>query len=458
MQPVLTPEQMRHVDANSGVSFDVLVERAGHAVAHAARLLMGGTYGRRVVVVAGKGNNGADGRIAARRLEERGAHVVVFDAERAPMRLADCDLVIDAAYGTGFRGEYFAPTTRAPILAVDIPSGVDALTGVAHGSPPHATATVTFGALKPGLVLEPGRSIAGEVSVVDIGLDTQRAVDIDARTLAVVDQSDVVAWVPRRAASAHKWNTGVRAIAGSRGMLGAARLACAAAYRAGAGIVHLSCIGVAGDVDVPTEVVHRPFPSEGWARAGLADIERFAAAFIGPGIGRGDELVDEFIDFVVGCPCPLVIDGDGLQLLGASRDGRHGRAADVISRRRAATVLTPHDGEFSSLVGALPGADRITAVRTAAAELGAVVLLKGPTTVVADPSGDVLLVESGDERLATAGSGDVLTGIVAAHLARGAAPLRAAAAGAFVHASTLRDLPDEGVVASDLIAELHHHD
>jgi len=181
VQPVLTPEQMRHVDANSGVSFDVLVERAGHAVAHAARLLMGGTYGRRVVVVAGKGNNGADGRIAARRLEERGAHVVVFDAERAPMRLADCDLVIDAAYGTGFRGEYFAPTTRAPILAVDIPSGVDALTGVAHGSPPHATATVTFGALKPGLVLEPGRSIAGEVSVVDIGLDTQRAVDIDAQ-------------------------------------------------------------------------------------------------------------------------------------------------------------------------------------------------------------------------------------------------------------------------------------
>ena len=458
MQPVLTPEQMRHVDANSGVSFEVLVERAGHAVAHAARLLMGGTYGRRVVIVAGKGNNGADGRIAARRLEERGARVVVFDAERAPMLLADCDLVIDAAYGTGFRGSYTAPSTRAPILAVDIPSGVDPVTGAANGTPPRATATVTFGALKPGLVLEPGRSFAGEVSVVDIGLAVQRATDVDARILAVVEYDDVAAWVPRRHTAAHKWNAGVRAIAGSRGMLGAARLACAAAYRTGAGIVHLSCVGVPGDVDVPTEVVHRPLPGEGWARAALADIERFAAAFIGPGIGRGDELVDEFVEFVIGCPRPLVIDGDGLQLLGASRDGRHGRAADVIARRRAATVLTPHDGEFSSLVGAPPGPDRIAAARAAAVELGAVVLLKGPTTIVADPSGNTLLVESGDERLATAGSGDVLTGIVAAHLARGAEPLHAAAAGAFVHAATLRDLPDEGVVASDLVAELNHRE
>ncbi|MEY2968642.1 MAG: hypothetical protein RIQ64_1269 [Actinomycetota bacterium] len=458
MQPVLTPEQMRHVDANSGTSFDVLVERAGHAVAHAARLLMGGTYGRRVVVVAGKGNNGADGRVAARRLEERGARVVVFDAERAPMLLTDCDLVIDAAYGTGFRGEYTAPSTRAPILAVDIPSGVDALTGATHGVPPRATATVTFGALKPGLVFEPGRSLAGEVSVVDIGLAIQRATDIDARLLAVVDNDDVAEWIPRRGVAAHKWNTGVRAIAGSRGMLGAARLACAATYRAGAGIVHLSCIGVSGDVEMPTEVVHRPMHLDGWARAALADIDRFASAFVGPGIGRGDELVDEFIDFVVGCPRPLVIDGDGLQLLGASRDGRHGRAADVIAKRRAATILTPHDGEFSSLVGAPPGLDRIAAARAAAAQLGAVVLLKGPTTVVANPSGDALLVESGDERLATAGSGDVLTGIIAAHLARGAEPLRAAAAGAFVHADTLRGLPDSGVVASDLVTELNHHE
>lgn len=449
---------MRHVDANSTVPFDILVERAGYAVAHAARVMMGGTYGRRVVVLAGKGNNGADGRVAARRLEERGARVVVFDAERAPMLLSDCDLVIDAAYGTGFRGEYNAPQTKAPVLAVDIPSGVDSCTGEARGRPTRAAATVTFGTLKPGLVLEPGRSLAGEVSIADIGLDMRLAVDVDARSLGLVEPDDVVAWIPRREAAAHKWKTGVRAIAGSRGMPGAARLACAAAYRSGAGIVHLSSLGVSGDVEVPTEVVYRHLPEKGWSRVALGDIDRFSAALIGPGIGRGDELVDEFVTFVTGCPTPLVIDGDGLTLLGASRDGRHGDASDVIARRSASTVLTPHDGEFSSLVGVPPGANRIEAARAAAAHLGAVVLLKGPTTVVADPEGDALLIASGDERLATAGSGDVLTGIISAFLARGATALHAAAAGAHVHAASLRDLPESGVVASDLVAELIHHD
>lgn len=458
MQPVLSPDQMRHVDANSDTSFDVLVERAGHAVAHAARLLMGGTYGRRVAVVAGKGNNGADGRVAARRLEERGARVVVFDAERAPMLLADYDLVIDAAYGTGFRGEYFAPDTKIPVLAVDVPSGIDSRTGEVRGRPARATATVTFGALKPGLVLEPGRSYAGEVGIADIGLRIERAVDVDARVLGVVEPDDVAEWIPRRDVAAHKWKNAVRAIAGSRGMPGAARLACAAAYRSGAGIVHLSSLGIAGDVEVPTEVVYRQFPEVGWARAALSDIDRFAAVLVGPGIGRGDELVDDLVEFVGGCPRPLVIDGDGLTLLGASRDGRHGDAPDVIARRNAPTVLTPHDGEFSALVGAPPGVDRIAAAREAAVRLGAVVLLKGPTTVIAEPNGDALIVASGDERLATAGSGDVLTGIIAAYLARGATALHAAAAGAHAHAATLRDLPESGIVASDLVGELNHHD
>ena len=183
---------MRHVDAGSGVPLSVLVERAGHAVAHAARTMMGGTYGRRVVVVAGKGNNGADGRVAARRLEERGARVIVFDAERTPMSLADCDLVIDAAYGTGFRGEYSAPDTKAPVLCVDIPSGVDAVTGEVRGRPFRADATVTFGAMKPGLVLEPGRSLAGDVSVADIGLLIGRGAEVDSRLLGIVEHRELL--------------------------------------------------------------------------------------------------------------------------------------------------------------------------------------------------------------------------------------------------------------------------
>ena len=458
MQPVLTPAQMRHVDANSSTPLDVLIDRAGYAVAHAARLMMDGTYGRRVVVVAGKGNNGADGRVAARILEQRGARVTVFDAERTPIVLPSCDLVIDAAFGTGFRGDYSAPHTNAPVLAVDIPSGVDATTGEEHGRTMPADATVTFGALKPGLVLQPGRGLAGEIHVVDIGLNIASADDVDPRLLGVVDADDVAQWIPRRLANAHKWNSGVRAIAGSRGMPGAARLACAAAYRSGAGIVHLSGIGTAVDVEMPTEVVYRQLPDSSWAGPALADIDRFAAALVGPGIGRGDELVDDFIEFVVRCPRPLVIDGDGLRLLGASRDGKHGDAAAVLARRRAVTVLTPHDGEFSSLVGREPSTDRIADTRSAAERLGATVLLKGSTTVIADPSGEALLVDAGDERLATAGSGDVLTGIISAFLARGADPLHAAGAGAFVHAAALRDLPADGVVASDLLAGLGQHD
>ena len=449
---------MRHVDQNSGVDFDVLIGRAAYAVAHAARLLMDGTYGRRVVVVAGKGNNGADGRVAAELLEQRGCRVTVFDAERTPIVLPACDLVIDAAFGTGFRGEYSAPHTPAPVLAVDIPSGVDALTGDECGRVMPADATVTFGALKPGLVMQPGRDLAGEIHVVDIGLDIARAAEVDPRLLAVVDADDVVEWIPRRASTAHKWNTAVRAIAGSKGMPGAARLACAAAYRAGAGIVHLSGIGLSADHEAPTEVVYRHLPDTGWVAPALADVERFAAVLVGPGIGRGDELVDDFIEFVARCPRPLVIDGDGLQLLGASRDGKQGDAASVIARRGAPTILTPHDGEFSSLVGHEPGRDRIVEVREAAQHLGAVILLKGSTTVVADTTGDALLVDAGDERLATAGSGDVLTGVIAAYLARGAHPLHAAAAGAFTHANALSFLPDDGVVASDLIAGLGHHD
>lgn len=240
-------------------------------------------------------------------------------------------------------------------------------------------------------------------------------------------------------------------------MMGAARLSATAACRAGAGIVHASSLhhpSQAVDEAEPIEVVHRPLPDTGWGRAALVDIERFAAAYIGPGLGRGDELFDDFRVFVEGCPVPLVIDGDGLHLLGASRDGVQNRAAETLSRRAAPTVLTPHDGEYSSLVGRPVGPDRIADVRDAAAMLGCVVLLKGATTVVADPNGDVLLMADGDQRLATAGSGDVLTGIVSAFLARGAQPLHAAAAAAYVHAHALDGIDGNGVVASDLLAGL----
>jgi NAD(P)H-hydrate repair Nnr-like enzyme with NAD(P)H-hydrate epimerase domain len=223
--PVVTPDEMRAIDAAAAEPVEVLVERAGAAVARAAVRLFGGTYGRRVVVIAGKGNNGNDGRAAGRRLSRRGAQVVVVDPQAPALPAAD--LVVDAAFGTGFRGEWSAPETTAPVLAVDIPSGVDGLTGGVAGHVLTAECTVTFAALKPGLLFPPGRELAGSVELVDIGLP------VSAAATHLVEQADVRGWMPSRPVDAHKWKAALWVVAGSPEMLGAAHLVARAAQRAG---------------------------------------------------------------------------------------------------------------------------------------------------------------------------------------------------------------------------------
>ena len=432
---------MGAIDAAAPEPVEVLIGRAGSAVARAAVHLMGGTYGRRVVVVAGKGNNGNDGRDAARRLTRRGVRVHVVDAADPPDPLPACDLVIDAAYGTGFRGSWPAPATGAPVLAVDIPSGVDGLTGAADGPVLRADHTVTFAALKPGLVLAPGADLAGEVEVADIGLD------VAAARTHLVEATDVVGWLPRREASGHKWQAAVRVVAGSPGMTGAAHLASAAAFRGGAGYVTLSTPGADDDVRTPTEVVGRPVPASGWADAVLADADRYGALAVGPGLGTAEDTVAQVRALVADWPGPVVVDGDGLTALGDT-------VAGVTAGRAVPAVLTPHEGEFARLSGSAPGPDRIAAVRELAAATGAVVLLKGPATIVADPAGAVLVSATGDERLATAGTGDVLTGVLAAVLAGGLDPLRSAAVAAFLHGRAGAVGWRHGLVASDLIDRL----
>ncbi len=437
MIPVLTPEQMGAVDRAAPEPVEELVRRAAGAVARAALDLMGGAYGRRVVVVAGPGNNGWDGRVAAELLASSGVRVTVVDALDAPEVLAPCDLVIDAAFGTGFRGEYtFPDTDGAPVLAVDIPSGVSGLDGTRSGRPAHALVTVTFAALKPGLLMADGPDHCGHVELADIGLDVSSA------SVHLVIDADVVAWVPGRAAQDHKWRHAVWLIAGSPDMPGAARLAAMAALRGGAGYLRLTSPGVPGP-GAPVEAVSHPVAAEGWSAEVLADTSRFGAVAIGPGLGRGDATAAEVRRVVAAADRPLVVDGDALGLLGTE-------VASVLADRPAPTVLTPHDGEFSQLCGHAPGPDRIGAACGLAADTGATVLLKGPTTVVADPAGDCLLVRSGDERLATAGTGDVLTGLVAAHLALGVAPAPAAAAAAHLHGRAALLGPSRGLVASDL--------
>lgn len=443
MIPIVTPAQMGAIDADAPEPVEELIERAGRAVTRVALNMLGGTYGRVVNVVAGGGNNGADGRVAAALLKAKGLSVRVFDALDCPEALPPADLVIDAAFGTGFSGEWAAPAIgNAMVLAVDIPSGVLALTGEAGSGVIRADRTIVFQALKPGLVFGAGAQLAGEVEVIDIGLDVSRA------DQQLVERSDVSAWWPMRAADAHKWKGAVRVIAGSPSMLGAGRLCASGAARSGAGLVALSSPGI--DPSGRSEVVQPRIPSSDFAEQVLSGIHRFGSLVIGPGLGREEFTIPSVRQIIAEAPVPVVIDGDGIFASAWS-----GESAGALLRTRGLpTVVTPHDGEFALLTGGPPGHDRVAAARGLAADIECTVLLKGPTTVVAAPGGDVLVVDHGDQRLATAGSGDVLAGVIATALAAGVDPLRAAAAGAWVHAEAGRLGTAVGLLAGDIVDRL----
>ncbi len=440
MRPVVTVAEMRAADAASPVPEETLIRRAGTAAAVAALRMLGGAYGKRVVVVAGKGNNGADGKVAAELLGRRGARVSVVGPEAV---LRDCHLVLDAALGTGLRGPYDAPVppTGARVLAIDIPSGVDGDTGDAPGRPMTAARTVTFGALKPGLLQGDGPVFAGAVEVADIGLGELRS------RISLVEDADVARLVPRRDVHAHKWSSALCVVAGSPGMEGAATLSTEGAARAGAGMVRLGVPGSAespGRGGWPTEAVRFALGGRGWRNDVLQALERCRALVIGPGLGRTAGTAEEVRAVVAGARVPVVVDADALFALGDARSARAVVAGD------RPVVVTPHDGEYARLLGEPPGSDRVAAARRLAAASGAVALVKGSLTAVASPSGEVVLAASGSARLATAGTGDVLSGVIGAFLARGIAPLEAAALAAHVHGRAASDGPAEGLVAGDL--------
>ena len=406
MIPVVTPDEIRAIDAAAPEPVGVLIERAGAAVARAALRMLGGAYGRTVTVLAGPGNNGADGRVAADRLRERGVAVRVLDARDLPPSLERCDLLVDAAFGTGFRGSWTAPECDAgAVLAVDVPTGLDARTGRAPEGVLHADVTVTFQAAKPGHVLLDGPDVVGELVVADIGLD------VSAAGMAIVERDDVAAWLPQRPRTAHKWRSAVRLVAGSPGMTGAAVLAARAAQRAGSGMVVVSSPGLdpgALGTGTPVEAVGRAIAVDGWDGEVLADLHRFGALVIGPGLGRADWTVPSVVRTVTSAAVPTVVDGDGLFAMSWNDEG----TPAFLRGRDTATVLTPHDGEYALLTGSPPGDDRVAAARHLVDVSGCVVLLKGPTTIVAEPGGQVWLVDEGDQRLATAGTGDVLAGVI----------------------------------------------
>jgi ADP-dependent NAD(P)H-hydrate dehydratase / NAD(P)H-hydrate epimerase len=444
--PVVTPERMRVIDAASAIPVEQLIERAGRAVARSAIDMMGGTYGRRVVVLAGRGNNGADGRAAAMALQRRGVRVDVRDIDDN-RSIGAVDLVIDAALGTGVSRPWKPPVVDSSIdiLAVDIPSGVDGLTGHIHGDALSATRTVTFAALKPGLLFGDGAALVGQLELADIGLEVS---DCD---VTLLDAGDIAALLPPRLHDAHKWQSALWIIGGSLGMTGAPRLVARAAQRAGAGIVRCS---VPGDdyVDLPIEAVGVSLPETQWAAKVLAGLDHrhISAVAIGPGLGRSDATALEVRKVLLDVAMPCVVDADALFALAWGTDGPE----SVLLQRSGPTVLTPHDGEFRYLSGDRPNQDRISATRDVAFSTNSVVLLKGSTTVIAAPDGRVRLMANGDARLATAGTGDVLTGIIGALLARGASGFDAASAGAWLHAQASNRASQHAMVASDVCDHL----
>jgi NAD(P)H-hydrate epimerase len=476
MKPVLTPAEASTLDRETqewGVEAEVLMERAGRAVARAARDLAGGSYGRRAVVVCGKGNNGGDGLVAARHLGRAGVRTTVVLLEdpgelREPAatnarrlgevpgirlrtfhqgslqrELARADVAVDAIFGTGFRGmpegdwaAGIASLNEAgvPIVAVDIPSGVNGTTGVVEGEAVRARLTVTFGAVKLGAVLMPGAEHAGIVRVADIGFPD----DLVRARAWLTEPSDVAAWLPARDPDTHKRASGVLVVvAASRSMTGAARLIAMAAGRVGTGLVTVAAPeGAMPQIQAGlTEPTFLPLPetAEGTVAADsvaplLELLEVADALAIGPGLTTNDQTVAFVRETVRRSPVPLILDADGLNAF----------TGDVaaLQDRQADAVLTPHVGEFARLTGVKPrdlDADRPTHVRALAEQTGAVTLLKGSRTVIAQPDGRLFVNVTGSPALATAGTGDVLTGMIGGLLARGVPPLESAAAAAYLH-------------------------
>jgi hydroxyethylthiazole kinase-like uncharacterized protein yjeF len=469
-EPLYTAAEMRAAEeAYEGTTLE-LMERAG--IATADTILRRYADVRSFSVWCGTGSNGGDGLVVARKLHEAGRAVeirlageeakVKGDAAENLRRVHELGLTlaaeglggevaVDALFGTGFSGRPRREAARTieelnalgvPVVAVDVPSGVDASTGEVGGPAVAAELTVTFHAAKVGLLVAPGRFQAGEVEVADIGLSSP------TETLHSRVSSDVLALVPRRGPKDNKYTAGsVLVVGGSTGKTGAASLAAEASLRAGAGIC-TACVPASLNVvfeQALLEVMTRACPDEdGVMTMEAADTiieaaERATAVALGPGLGRTDAvraLVGYLLDRL---DKPIVLDADGLWAVTGH--------LDWIFTRDAPTILTPHEGELARLLGRASEwvrSRRLHAAQAGAADVGAVVLLKGIDTIVVSPSGGALVCDLGNPGLATAGAGDVLTGIAAAFLAKGMEPRLAAAAASAAQG-----------VAADVAAERH---
>lgn len=506
---VVKPGEMASIDRaaieGEGIPGLTLMENAGQAVTRAALDMLSSVGGGTVVTWCGKGNNGGDGLVAARLLCGAGVDVTVIllaapdklsqDAAENYRRLEGLSvevvvvgepgdlarfigmtpapaLVIDAIFGTGFSGTVegvFKDAIEAingagcPVLAVDIPSGVSGETGAVTGEAVHAARTVTLAAAKTGLVQFPGAGLVGELEIADIGIPTRLIESVPESRTFVTDEEEADALLPRRAPDAHKWQSGsVLVIGGSPGMTGAPVMCARACLRAGAGLVTVGIPERLGDIlEVKlTEVMTQTLPEtpEGTLSSesvgkitGL--MERFDVLALGPGMSTVSGTARAVRELVRTVRKPVVLDADGLNAM----VGHTG----LLEERKSPLVLTPHPGEMARLAGVSSAdvqADRVATALTAARRWGAVVVLKGAGTVVAEPGGNVNINSTGNPGMASAGMGDVLTGCIAALLAQGLQAYPAAVAGVYFHGYSA-DLAAQmdgmiGMVAGDVIRHL----
>ncbi|HHW02428.1 MAG TPA: NAD(P)H-hydrate dehydratase [Thermoanaerobacterales bacterium] len=483
---VVSPSAIRELDRKAiedmKVPGIVLMENAGREVALAVKRLLDEEpvkKSRKVALFCGKGNNGGDGFVAARHLTNMGFEPVVFlaaepeeikgdaavnyriimnmgistaiirngkDLDEARKYCRDAAVLVDALFGTGLKGEVrgvgrqmieLMNSLDVPVISVDIPSGISGETGKVLGVAVKAKRTVTMALPKTGLVLYPGAAYAGKIVVADIGMPVSILKSAEA-CAELLDMNSVAGLFKPYPPDAHKGTFGrVFILAGSAGMTGAAALCGMAAARSGAGLVTLGIPASLNDImEVKvTEVMTLPLPETPERSISVKALEKaleFAsgcdAVAVGPGLSRQDEARDFIRQFVAACPVPMVIDADGLNALAEE--------PEILAGLKVPAVITPHPGEMARLLSTDAGAvqeERMGTVRKAANRFRCVALLKGARTLIATPEGDLWINPTGNPGMATGGSGDVLTGMIAAFMARGMKPQDAALAGAYLH-------------------------
>jgi ADP-dependent NAD(P)H-hydrate dehydratase / NAD(P)H-hydrate epimerase len=507
---IVTATQMQALDRRTIVEARVpslmLMERAGSGATHLIERLFAPVAGKRVTILCGKGNNGGDGLVVARLLRRRRAIVTVLmlhsasalsrDAaamyrrwlrvggtsatirfhskDQAETLLAGSDFLVDALLGTGLSSDVTGIFAEAialmnhasrPIIAIDMPSGIHADNGRLLGTAVRATATVTFGLPKVGLYLGEGIDHAGEIHVVDIGIPAAYVNELDGRTL-LMTKAAVRAALPARPASSHKGSYGHAGIlAASVGKTGAAALAAKAALRVGAGLVTVGVPASVNDVLEAKllEVMTAPLPETKARTLGRAGLDRILAFMqartaiaIGPGLSTHPETVDLVQALMRHIDRPCVLDADALNAL-ASR-------AALLTQCKIPPILTPHPGEMARLevdaTSQSVNADRFGTARRFARERGVFLVLKGARTVVARPDGLLMVCPTGNPGMATAGTGDVLTGMVVGLLAQGVPSWEAACAATFLHGAAgdlaAQRLGCAGMIAGDLLEQIPH--